>query len=190
MINALLVYGSRYGATADTSQFIIEVLRQEGLKVRVIDAKKEKLQSINEFELIIVGSGIRMGKWTKEPEKFLKKFQNELSRKKVALFVCCGSANPLSDGEEKIKEMEEAKRKYLQDKSAQFDLKPIALGFFGGIYNFNKMSWFLRKTMSGVKLQLEEAGFKEVKSGIYDTRNLETIRNWTKELSKNVIKQS
>jgi len=87
--------------------------------------------------------------------------------------VCCGGAHPLTEGEEKSKEMEEAKRKYLEDKATEYNLNPIALGFFGGIYNFNKMSWFLRKTMSGVKSQLEEAGFKETKSGIYDTgRNL------------------
>ena len=186
MIKALVVYGTRYGATADTAEVIADVLRQEGFEVRVVEAKKDKVQSINEFKLVIVGSGIKMGRWTKEPEKFLGNFQKELSKKKVALFVCCGGANPLTEGEEKTKQMEDAKREYLEDKAAQYNLNPIALGFFGGIYDFNKMSWFLRKTMSGVKLQLEEAGFKETKSGIYDTRNLDTIRNWAKDVAKMV----
>ena len=187
MSKALIVYGTRYGATADTSEVIGDVLRQKGFEVRVIEAKMEKVRSISEFELIIVGSGIRMGRWTKEPDKFLGKFQKDLSKKKLALFVCCGGAHPLTEGEEKGKEMEEAKRKYLEDKATEYNLNPIALGFFGGIYNFNKMSWFLRKTMSGVKSQLEEAGYKETKSGIYDTRNLNTIHNWAKEVAKMVI---
>ena len=186
MIEALVIYGTRFGATTDTSEIMAEVLRQEGFEVRVVDAKKDKVQSINEFELVIVGSGIKMGRWTKEPEKFLRKFQKELSTKKVALFVCCGSANPLTEGEEKTKEMEDAKRKYLEDKAVQYNLNPIVLGFFGGIYDFNKMSWFLRKTMSGLKPKLEEAGFKETKSGFYDTRNLDTIRNWAKEVAQMV----
>ena len=143
MIKALVVYGTRYGATADTTEVIAGVLRQEGFEVRVVDAKKDKVQSISEFGLVIVGSGIKMGKWTKEPEKFLVKFQKELSKKKVALFVCCGSAEPLSEGEEKTREMEEGKRKYLEDKAVRYNLSLIVLGFFGGIFDFNKLSWFL-----------------------------------------------
>jgi len=40
------------------------VLREEGFDVRVANAKKEKIKDISEYELIIVGSGMRMGKWT------------------------------------------------------------------------------------------------------------------------------
>ncbi len=187
MTKALLVYGTRYGATADTSEVIADVLRQEGFEVRVVDAKKDKVQSISEFELVIVGSGIRMGSWTKEPEKFLEKFQKELAKKKLALFVCCGSTHPLTKGEEKTKEKEDAKRKYLEEKAARYNLNTIALGFFGGIYDFNKMSWFLRKTMSSIKPQLEEAGFIETKTGVYDIRDLGNIRDWAKKMVKSVI---
>ncbi len=189
MSKALIVYGTRYGTTADTSKIIADVLCQEGFEVRVVNANRDKVESIREFELVIVGSGIRMGRWTKEPEKFLEKFQKELPKKKVALFVCCGGANPLKDGEEKTKEMEDSKRKYLEDKAVQFNLNPIGLGFFGGIYDFNKMSWFLRKTMSGLKPKLEEAGFKETKNGVYDTRDLNAIRNWAKEVAQTAIKE-
>ena len=186
MINALVVYGTRYGATADTSEVIADVLRQEGFEVRVVDAKKDKVQSISEFDLIIVGSGIKMGKWTKEPEKFLGEFQKELSKKKVALFVCCGSAKPLTEGEEKTREMEKGKRKYLEDKAVHYNLNLIALGFFGGIFDFNKLSWIMKKTLSGVKPKLEEAGFKDSKNDIYDLRNLVTIRNWAKDVAQMV----
>lgn len=186
MTKAIVVYGTRYGATAETSTIIADVLRQEGFHVKVVNSKKEKIQSISQFELIIIGSGIRMGKWTKEPEKFLEKFQKELSEKKVALFVSCGSKNPLEE-ENKAKVKAEAKSKYLEDKAAKYNINPIALGFFGGIYDFSKMSWFLRKTMSGIKDQLKEAGFKETKSGVYDLRNLDTIQNWAKKLAKLTI---
>ena len=145
MSKALIVYGTRYGATANTSEVIADTLRQVGYEVRIVDAKKERVQSIGEFDLIIVGSGIQMGKWTKEPEEFLKKHQNELSKKKVALFVSCGSANPLSEGEQKTKEMTDAKQKYLEDKAAEYKVMPVALGFFGGCYDFNQMSWFFKK---------------------------------------------
>lgn len=190
MTKALIVYGTRYGSTAETSQVIADSLKQEGVEAKVIDAKKDKLNSINEFDLVIVGSGVQMGKWTSEPEKFLGKYKQELENKKVAIFVSCGSANPLSEGEQRNKEMEDAKRKYLEEKAVDYNLKPISLGFFGGCYDFNKMSWFFRKTLSSIRPKLEAAGYKESKPGLYDLRDLDAIRNWTKEVAKMIEKQT
>jgi menaquinone-dependent protoporphyrinogen oxidase len=184
MTKVLIVYGTRYGTTANTSEVIAGTLREVGYEVKILDAKKEKVQNISEFDLIIVGSGIQMGKWTKEPEDFLKRRQNELLKKKVALFVSCGGANPLSEGEKKNKEFDDAKRKYLEEKSVEFKVNPVALGFFGGCYDFNQMSWFFKKTLSSIKPKLESAGYKESKAGVYDLRDIDAIRNWTRELAK------
>ena len=184
MTKALIVYGTRTGTTANTSEVIADTLRQVGYEVKITDAKKEKVQSINEFDLNIVGSGIQMGNWTSEPEDFIKKHQKELSNKKLALFVSCGGANPLSEGEKKTKEMDDAKRKYLEEKSVELKVNPVTLGFFGGCYDFNQMSWFFKKTLSSIKAKLESAGYKESKAGVYDLRDLEAIRNWTKEVAK------
>jgi menaquinone-dependent protoporphyrinogen oxidase len=186
MSKALIVYGTRYGATALTSEEIADVFRQEGLDVRVVNLKDEKVKDISEYELVVVGSGIRIGKWTKEPEKFLKKFQKELANKKVAIFVCCGAKYPLEEKADKEKEIENARTKYLEEKAAKYNLQPIALGLFGGVYNFNKMGWFFRKTMSAVKPQLEEAGVPETEPGLYDTRDINTIRSWAKELAQKI----
>ena len=41
MTKALIVFGTRYGATAFTSEDIAEVLRQEGLDVNVVNIKEE-----------------------------------------------------------------------------------------------------------------------------------------------------
>jgi Flavodoxin len=182
--NALIIYGTRTGATADTSEVIADTLQKEGLTVKVVDAKKEKVKDIGEFDLVVVGSGIQIGKWTGEPEDFLKKHQNELAVKKVALFVSCGSANPLSEGEQRAKELETGKRKYLEEKAAQYNLKPVALGYFGGCYDFDKMSWFFKKTFGSIKPKLEAAGYKPTESGAYDLRNKDEIRAWAKELAK------
>jgi menaquinone-dependent protoporphyrinogen oxidase len=183
MKKALIVYGTRYGATANTSEVISDSLRQEGYEVKVVDAKKEKVENISEFDLIIVGSGIQMGKWTGEAEDFIKKHQKGLTAKKVALFVSCGGANPLSEGEKRTQEYETGKQKYLEDQATEFNLKPVALGYFGGCYNFGKMSWFFKKTLSSIKPKLESAGYKESNNG-YDLRDFNEIRNWAKELAK------
>ncbi|HKM59258.1 MAG TPA: hypothetical protein VJY36_00135, partial [Candidatus Bathyarchaeia archaeon] len=42
MSKALIVYGTRYGATANTSEVIADNLRQVGYEVKIVEAKKEK----------------------------------------------------------------------------------------------------------------------------------------------------
>jgi menaquinone-dependent protoporphyrinogen oxidase len=184
LTRALIVYGTRYGATARTSEDIADVFRKEGLVVKVVNLKEDEVKDISEYDLVIVGSGIKIKKWTKEPENFLKKFQKELKKKKTAIFICCGAKYPLDEKADKEKEIEYAKTKYLEEKADKYNLQPIAFGLFGGVYNFNKMGWFFRKTLSAVKPQLEEAGIKETEPGLYDTRDLDAIRDWAKEVVK------
>jgi len=179
MSKALIVYGTRYGATANTSEEIAKVLRQYSFEVEVINAKDQKIKDITSFELIIVGSGIQIHRWTNEPEDFLKTFQEELAYKKVALFVCCGSATD----KEKPEAAEQARRKYLEEKASKYNLHPVALGLFGGIYNYNKLPWFAKRAMEMDKPRVA-AAYKETEPGIYDTRDLDCLRKWSEELTK------
>ena len=72
MSKALIVFGTRYGATASTSEEIAKTMFQKGFKVDLSDAKKEKIKSITDYDLIVVGSGIQINRWTSKPEDFLK----------------------------------------------------------------------------------------------------------------------
>jgi menaquinone-dependent protoporphyrinogen IX oxidase len=186
MSKALIVYGTRYGATEMTSENIAEAFRQEGLDVKVVNLKSDKVKDIAEYGLVVVGSGIQIHRWTKEPEKFLKNFHKELAKKKVALFVCCGSTQPLDDKTDKEESIKNARTKYLEEKAAKYNLQPIALGLFGGVYNYNKVPWLFGKFMEAVKPQLEAAGVPQTEPGLYDTRDLNAIRNWAKELAQTI----
>jgi menaquinone-dependent protoporphyrinogen IX oxidase len=183
MTKALIFYGTRYGAAASTSEEIANVLRKEGLEVRVVNAKEEKIRDIAEYDLVVVGSGIQINKWTGEPEDFLKKFQKELARKKVVLFVCCGSASQaMADQPDGVAE---AKRNYLEEKAAKYNLQPVALGLFGGVYDFNKWPWWISGQVKAVtKQKLDAAGFKETEPEVYDMRDWNAIRSWAKELAQ------
>ena len=55
-MKALIVYGTRYGATAGTSEEIARILRAKRFNVRAVNAKKKKVDDISEFNLIIFGS--------------------------------------------------------------------------------------------------------------------------------------
>ena len=77
-MKTLLVFGTRYGATAGTSEEISKVLQAEGFEVKVVNAKKEKIKDIANYDLIIVGSGMQFARWTGEAEDFLKRFQKKV----------------------------------------------------------------------------------------------------------------
>ncbi len=181
-MNALIVYGTRYGATAGTSDEIAKILREEGFDVRVLDVKKEKVKDISEYDLIIVGSGMKIGRWTKEPERFLEKFQNELKMKKVVIFIS-SAIQAVYEYEGNTEEMEKAWKKNLEEKADKYSLNPIVMAIFGGVFPYDDMGWMTKKTVGQLWRKFEEAGF-EKKDGTYDTRDWDAIRTWTNELAK------
>lgn len=181
----LIAYGTRYGATESTSEEIARVLRDEGLDVRTVNLKKEKVKDISGYDLVIVGNGMQMGKWTGAADNFLKKFQKELAARNVAIFVS-SAAQALHEYARKTEEIEKAKKEYLEDKATLYNLHPVSMVIFGGVWDYNKMFFLFRKTLASFKPKIEEAGFKEVKPGIYDTRDWEVIRAWAKDIAAKI----
>jgi menaquinone-dependent protoporphyrinogen oxidase len=181
-MKTLLVYGTRYGATAETAAEIAKTLNEEGLDVKLVNAKEEKIKDISPYDLIIVGSGVQMGKWIGEVEDFVKRFQTQFAQKKLAVFV--SSMKTIDEREGKLDKVEEARKWDLDSKIEKYGLQPIAVGFFGGVLDFNKMNFLLRRTMGFIKPQLEKDGFKESPSGVYELRDWEEIRKWAKDLAQ------
>jgi menaquinone-dependent protoporphyrinogen oxidase len=181
-LRVLIAYGTRYGATAGTSEEIGRILREKGFDVKIVNVREEKVKDVSEYDLIVVGSGMRMGKWTGEAEDFLKKFRKELEQKKLAIFV--STMKTVSEREGKRDDVAEMRKVALEDKVAQYNLHPIALGFFGGVLDFNKMGFFFRRTMGFLKPQLQKDGFKETQPDLYDLRDWDEIRGWAAELAE------
>jgi menaquinone-dependent protoporphyrinogen oxidase len=181
-MKTLIVYGTRYGATAGTSEEIANVLREEGFDVRVANAKKEKVRDITEYELIVVGNGMKFTGWTSEAKGFLRKFAKELTTKKLAVFVS-SAAQLLHERKGELEKKEEAWTKYLVEEIEKYDLKPIAMAIFGGWVNLDNMGWLDKKMAKFLIIELEDAGIKG-ENGVYDTRDWDNIRKWAKELAQ------
>ena len=182
---ALIVYGSRYGATKGTAEEITTVLRKEGIEVRVVNARKEQVDDVSAYDLVVVGSGIKMDMWTSEAESFMGKFQKELATKKVALFVSAGSYTI-----DKLLGMQvtKIKEKYLDDKAAKYQLQPIALGIFGGLWDRKTFPrWWKPASLVfkvfDIDARIKAASYKEVQPGIWDSRDWDAIRAWAKQLA-------
>ncbi len=179
----LIVYGTSFGATKGTSEEIARILREENFDIKIVNAQEEKIKDISEYALIVVGSSLANCKWNSQAEDFLKRFHEELQHKELALFV--SSVKPIAEREGNTEEIAKIRKIALEDKVSKYGLKPITMGLFGGVLNFNKMGFLTRRAMEvAFKSQLQKHGFKEVEPGVYDLRDWDEIRSWTRELAK------
>ena len=81
--------------------------------------------------------------------------------------------------------VDETRKIDIDDKLAKHSLHPMSVGFFGGVLNLNKMNFLSKRMFAGfIKEQMGTDGFKEVEPGIYEMRDWEEIRSWTKELAQ------
>lgn len=176
-MKALVVYGSRWGGTVAVAEKIGKTLIDEGFKVAVVDAKRPP-KNLEDYDLFVVGSGMRADKWTKEALEFLDCNSAFLRTKKTALFVSCQMADR---PEPAVRE--KAKKQYLHDTADCYALKPVAFGFFGGYLDFKHSHGIIVDVMVRVnRKNLRKNGLDTAK--IHDTRDWSSIEAWSQETAK------
>jgi len=173
--NVLICYGSRYGTTTEVVQEMSKTAEKLGVKVDTVFLKKEQLPSpLDNYDLVIIGSGIQAGRWTKEPLEFIKKNLDRLSKTKVALFVVSGYAgNP--------EKRDEAQTLYLDNIAKEYSgLSPVSNALIGGVFEFNKYNFAVRTLVKKIVRSQFPPG-EEIPAKI-DFRDWDEIRGWITEL--------
>lgn len=85
-MNTLIVYASKYGCTEKCANLISKELND---KVELINLKKAKEINISQYDKVIIGGSIYIGKIQKEVTEFCTKYLDKLKEKRIGLFVCC-----------------------------------------------------------------------------------------------------
>jgi menaquinone-dependent protoporphyrinogen oxidase len=181
-MKALIVYGTRYGTATEIAEEIARVIQEEGIDADLEDARNLKNYDVTPYDLVVVGSGIKIGKWTKKSLKFLQDNKNDLAEKKVALFVTCGAANEedtLAEGQEK----------YLDDVATKNLInKPVATGLFGSVYDPDAKHGVMFKLVNrSIRKNLEKEGIDTSKR--QDYRDWDEIRAWARNLAEMLKKE-
>lgn len=179
-MKALVVYGSRYGTAAEIAEEIARVIKEKEIEVDLVDARGIKDCDVSPYDLVVAGSGIKMGKWTNKSLKFLKNNKESLASRKVAIFVSCGAAN-----EEKSRA--EGQEKYLDEVAAKNLVNPpVATGLFGSVYDPDaKHGIVFNLTNRFIKKDLKKKGLDTTKR--HDYRDWEGIRTWARNLANMLI---
>ena len=137
-MKVLLAYATRKGSTQETSQFIGERMRTHGLDVTVADC--DDMLSVQEYDAVIIGTGIYRGMWLPAAETFLRKFGTTLATKPLYVFVQC------------IRALEEDGRDHAlsqyMPKHLLVHQKLVDVGVFAGRLNTSDIDWHERWTLS------------------------------------------
>ncbi len=175
-MRALVAFGSKYGSTARLAEVIGEELRDKGHEVDVVDLRLHPEPNIEGYDMVVLGSPVFVGKWTKEAKHFLEANGAQLCERKVALFVSCSDVL--------FPEKVEAGRKmYLEDVAASVPgLRPESFGMFGGVIDFSRYGALTKALLAGVGTKKQLAGKGIDVTRPYDYRDWEQIRSWTKAL--------
>ncbi len=158
----LVVYATKTGCTEDYARRIGATLRDAGGDVRVIPV--ESAPPARGFDAVVVGSGVRAGKWHKPATDWVVANAAALSKMPVALFTCCLT---MKDGRAKASEV----LGYTAPMLKATGLTPRDIGLFAGWFEPGKFG-FLEKTI-----------LKAMKTPQGDFRDLAQAAAWATDIA-------
>ncbi len=126
-----LLYATRYGATKETSEWIIEGL---GREVDLLNVEKISFAEVAvKYDFFIIGSGIWIDGVHKDMIEFLETQKVQLKDKVIASFILCGTTAKDMKGEERITQ-------YFNKFHKPLDKKPHFSEYFGGRMIIEKLN--------------------------------------------------
>ena len=171
-MSTLIVVASRHGSTTGIAEVLAQELREAGQTVdlRIVADNP----SIENYEAVIVGSAVYMGRWLPQARRFIEQHQERLRKRPVWLF----SSGPTDPSEPRAK-----------DEPAQIDQLITAAGArghrtFAGKLDRSKLGLGERFIIWNVN-RLKAGG---VPDG--DFRDWAAIRTWANEIAGALVASS
>ncbi len=125
----IILYQSRSGTTEKAVNILAEKLKGDAT---IINLKKDKVPSLNDYPTVIIGGSIRAGMIQSGIKKYIEKNIDIIKDKDLGLFLCC-----MKEGEEADKQFNESYPEELRNIAR-------AKGLFGGEFDFDRLN-FLEK---------------------------------------------
>jgi menaquinone-dependent protoporphyrinogen oxidase len=84
MTSVLVAYATKHGSTAEIAHAIADELRESGLAPDVREAGD--VQSIEDYDAVIIGSAVYMRRWRREAKRLLKRESRHLAERPFWIF--------------------------------------------------------------------------------------------------------
>ena len=154
----LVVYATKYGATAGIAEKIGQVILQAGLETDVLPT--DSVNDLAPYKAIVLGSAVYVGQWRKEAVAFLENNEKTMAKLPVWFF----SSGPTGEGDPV---------QLMQGWRFPEALQPIAdrvqprdTAFFHGALDMTKLSL------------AEKLLIKGIKAPVGDFRDWDAIASW------------
>jgi menaquinone-dependent protoporphyrinogen oxidase len=172
-MKALVAFGTKYGSTSRVAQTIAYELQGRGYRTCVLDLRQKNETKIDQYDLLVLGSSIIIGKWSKESQKFIDDHKVPMRDMRVALFACCSDILYPA-------KVENARRAYLEDVAATIPgLRLVALGLFGGEIDFSQHGMMVQMLLGA----MGNLGGRDIDlTEPYDFRDWNDIKQWARAL--------
>jgi len=154
----LVVYATKYGATAGIAEKIGQVLRETGLAVDVQPAGRAGDPAA--YQAVVLGSAVYIGRWRKEAANYLKAHEQALAQRPVWIF----NSGPLGEGDAAEQAGDLGFPKALRPIAERIHVRDVAI-FFGAV-DLAKLN------------PLERWMLNNVKSPTGDFRDWDAIAAW------------
>jgi menaquinone-dependent protoporphyrinogen oxidase len=172
VLRSLVVYGTKYGTTAEVAEFIADRRGEEG-PVEVLELDRKRRAPIGDQDLVVIGTNIMMGSWDKRVKRFVQENRDVLSGNRVALFVCCGDLLDPEKGKE-------ARGNYIERPLDELGFETEISEIFGGVIDFSRYGMMVKALMKNVMRSSEGDGFDTAK--VHDLRDWERIGDFARSL--------
>jgi menaquinone-dependent protoporphyrinogen IX oxidase len=187
MKKVLVLYGTRYGTTKGISDEIEKLIKEKGIATESYNLKENPLKKIpplKNYNGVLLGTGIMMGRWTKAFKNFVKKRKSEINeiQDNIGFYVCCGEASEKS-------KINTAINKYITLKLEDLGLNPALVDAFGGAYDLTEgsaITGMMRKIVIGI--MKDEYGVPDPEGKLHDFRDWDQIKDFAVKFSNLIEK--
>lgn len=126
-MKTMIVYSSRYGSTEKCADTLSKKL---GGTVELFNLKAKKTIDLSQYDRVIIGSPVYMGKVLSEVRAFCTRNVEQLQKKDLGVFICSMGAGEVAE-----KELAAAFLPEIYERAA-------VRGCFGGEINYKRMGLF------------------------------------------------
>ncbi|MFX0032860.1 MAG: flavodoxin domain-containing protein [Promethearchaeota archaeon] len=177
MSKVLILFGTRYGTNKEITDEIQKKIQEVGLTTEIYNLEEhnsKEIPPLQDYNGILIGTSIKMGKWTKGVKKFVQKRKSELikTQSKLGFYVCCGEAAKKTD-------ISNAINKYITSKLQTLGINPALIEAFGGCYDLTEgslLSGMTRKII--ISVLKNEEGIENPEGKKHDYRDWEQIKDF------------
>jgi len=140
MTKILIGYGTTEGQTARSADHLAEAIRGRGIEAESLDLKRSQDISLDDYDGVIIGGSIHMGKHQQDIVNFVRKNRAALERLPSAFFsVSLAASGDLANAEA-----------YVENFAQETGWRPAKVGLFRGALLYRQYGFLKRFMMKRI----------------------------------------